>query len=134
MGGSRMQLAANVLNEAKIPTFEYPDDAARSFAYMWRYSSYLQALYETPVFTGDLSEDGPRRVAEIIAGAVAKDRTVLPSMNPSSACAYELPVTLSRLASTADEAVAAAKQIGYPVVLKLNSETVTHKSDRGGVH
>ncbi|HZE24570.1 MAG TPA: CoA-binding protein, partial [Blattabacteriaceae bacterium] len=77
MGGSRMQLAANVLNEARIPTFEYPDAAARSFAYMWRYTSYLQALYETPVFAGDLPKDGPRRVAEIIAGAVAKNRTVL---------------------------------------------------------
>src|SRR5215469_15812327 len=42
MGGSRMQLAADVLNESRIPTFEYPDDAARSFAYMWRYSSNLQ--------------------------------------------------------------------------------------------
>ena len=64
MGGSRMQLAANVLNEARIPTFEYPDAAARSFAYMWRYSSSLQALYETPMFAGDLPEDGPRQVAE----------------------------------------------------------------------
>ena len=135
MGGSRMQLAANVLNEARIPTFEYPDAAARSFAYMWRYSSYLQALYETPVFTGDLSEDGPRRVAEIIAGAVAKDRTVLTEHESKQVlAAYELPATLSKLAESVDEAVAAAEKIGYPVVLKLNSETVTHKSDRGGVH
>src|SRR6185503_5448464 len=36
-------------------------------------------------------------------------------------------------ASSADEAIAAAEKIGYPVVLKLNSETVTHKSDHGGV-
>ena len=85
MGGSRMQLAANVLNEARIPTFEYPDAAARSFSYMWRYTSYLQALYETPVFAGDLPEDGPRRVAEIIAGAVAKNRTVL-TEHESSRC------------------------------------------------
>ena len=134
MGGSRMQLAANVLNEARIPTFEYPDAAARSFAYMWRYTSYLHALYETPVFAGNLPEDGPRRVAEIIAGAVAKNRTVLTEHESKQVlAAYELPVTASRLASSADEAVAAAELIGYPVVLKLNSETVTHKSDRGGV-
>ena len=134
MGGSRMQLAANVLNEARIPTFEYPDAAARSFAYMWRYTSYLHALYETPVFAGDLPKDGPRRVAEIIAGAVAKDRTVLTEHESKQVlAAYELPVTLSTLALSADEAVKAAELIGYPVVLKLNSETVTHKSDRGGV-
>jgi acetyltransferase len=135
MGGSRMQLAANVLNEAKIPTFEYPDAAARSFAYMWRYSSNLQALYETPVFAGALPEDGPRRVAEIIAGAVAKNRTVLTEHESKQVlAAYELPVTSSKLAATVDEAVGAAEKIGYPVALKLNSETVTHKSDRGGVH
>ncbi|MFL6386811.1 MAG: GNAT family N-acetyltransferase [Terriglobales bacterium] len=135
MGGSRMQLAANVLNEARIPTFEYPDAAARSFAYMWRYTSYLQALYETPVFAGDLPKDGPRRVAEIIARAVAKNRTVLTEHESKKVlAAYDLPVTLSKLALSADEAVVAAELIGYPVVLKLNSETVTHKSDRGGVH
>ena len=81
----------------RIPTFEYPDAAARSFAYMWRYSSYLQALYETPVFAGDLPEDGPRRVAEIIAGAVAKNRTVLTEHESKQVlAAYELPVTLSK--------------------------------------
>jgi acetyltransferase len=134
MGGSRMQLAANVLNEARIPTFEYPDAAARSFAYMWRYSSNLQALYETPMFAGDLPEDGPRRVNEIIAGAVARNRTVLTEHESKQVlAAYELPVTPSRIAGTADAAVAAAESFGYPVVLKLHSGTVTHKSDRGGV-
>ncbi|HWS16642.1 MAG TPA: bifunctional acetate--CoA ligase family protein/GNAT family N-acetyltransferase, partial [Candidatus Elarobacter sp.] len=135
MGGSRMQLAANVLNEARIPTFEYPDAAARSFAYMWRYSSNLQALYETPVFTGALPQDGPRCIAEIIAVAVAKNRTVLTEHESKQVLAvYDLPVTPSSLVASVDEAVAAAEMIGYPVVLKLNSETVTHKSDRGGVH
>lgn len=135
MGGSRMQLAANVLNEARIPTFEYPDAAARSFAYMWRYSSNLQALYETPVFTGALPQDGPRCIEEIIAVAVAKNRTVLTEHESKQVLAvYDLPVTPSSLVASVDEAVAAAEMIGYPVVLKLNSETVTHKSDRGGVH
>ncbi len=134
MGGSRMQLAANVLNEARIPTFEYPDAAARSFAYMWRYSSNLQALYETPVFAGNLPEDGPNRVAEIVAGAMAKNRTVLTEHESKQVlAAYELPVTTSTIAISAEEAVNAAEVTGYPVVLKLHSETVTHKSDRGGV-
>src|SRR5689334_17249552 len=90
---------------------------------------------KTPMFAGDLPEDGPRRVAEIIAGAVARDRTVLTEHESKQVlAAYELPVTVSKLANSADEAAAAAEAIGYPVVLKLNSETVTHKSDRGGVH
>jgi acetyltransferase len=134
MGGSRMQLASNVLNEARIPTFEYPDAAARSFAYMWRYSLNLQALYETPVFADELVENGPRRVKEIIAGAQAKDRVLLTEYESKQVlAAYEFPVTDIKVARNCDEAVNHAAAIGYPVVLKLHSETVTHKSDRGGV-
>ncbi|HYX52263.1 MAG TPA: bifunctional acetate--CoA ligase family protein/GNAT family N-acetyltransferase [Candidatus Limnocylindrales bacterium] len=134
MGGARMQLAANVLNEAKIPTFEYPDAAARSFAYMWRYSSNLQALYEAPEFTGNLPEDGPKRVADIIKEATEQNRTILTEHESKQIlAAYELPVTSSNVVSSADDAVKAADKIGYPVVLKLHSLTVTHKSDRGGV-
>lgn len=134
MGGSHMQLAADMLNEAHIPTFEYPDDAARSFAYMWRYSSNLMALYETPVFTGDLCHDGPQRVARIIADAQKSDRIILTEHESKEILeAYDLPATPTRIARSAEEAVAAAEALGYPVVAKLHSETVTHKSDRGGV-
>ena len=129
-----MQLAADVLNESRIPTFEYPDDAARSFAYMWRYSSNLLALYETPVFTGDLPKDGPERVARIIANAQKNNRVILTEHESKQVlAAYDLPTAASRLARSADEAVATAEAIGFPVVLKLNSETITHKSDQGGV-
>src|SRR5215510_3598511 len=134
MGGSRMQLASNVLNEARIPTFEYPDAAARSFAYMWRYSLNLQALYETPVFTDAFVEHGPRKVREIIAPAQAKSRVLLTEYESKRLlAAYDLPVTGIRIAHSADEAVSEARALGFPVVLKLHSETVTHKSDKGGV-
>jgi acetyltransferase len=134
MGGSRMQLASNVLNTAQIPTFEYPDAAARSFAYMWRYTLNLQALYETPVFTAAFLENGPKRVEEIIATARANNRTILTEFESKQVlAAYEFPVVETRVARTVAEALALAESIGYPVVLKINSETVTHKSDRGGV-
>ncbi len=47
--------------------------------------------------------------------------------------AYDIPTVPTKLAKSADEAVRIAKEIGYPVVLKLNSETITHKTDVGGV-
>src|SRR5579864_4036762 len=134
MGGSRMQLASNVLNENRIPTFEYPDAAARSFAYMWRYSLNVQALYETPVFTDAFVENGPRQVRQIISVAQTKNRVLLTEYESKQImAAYDLPVTDTRVAHSRDEAIAHASAIGYPVVLKLHSETVTHKSDRGGV-
>lgn len=134
MGGSRMQLASNVLNEARIPTFEYPDAAARSFAYMWRYSQNLQALYETPMFTDAFVKNGSKRVNEVTACAQSKNRIVLTEYESKQVLAvYDLPITETRVASSPAEAVSHAIAIGFPVVLKLHSGTVTHKSDRGGV-
>lgn len=92
MGGSHMQLAANLLNEVRIPTFEYPDAAARSFAYMWRYSLNLQALYETPVFTDAFVENGSRRIKEVIAGAQSANRVLLTEYESKQVlAAYDLP-------------------------------------------
>jgi acetyltransferase len=134
MGGSRMQLAANVLNERHIPTFEYPDSAARSFAYMWRYTLNLQALYETPVFADAFRRNGPQQIQPVIAVAQRGKRTILSEQESKQIlAAYDLPVTATHIAHSAEEAVAAAEELGYPVVLKLHSETVTHKSDKGGV-
>jgi acetyltransferase len=134
MGGNRMQLASNVLNEAHIPTFEYPDAAARSFSYMWQYSFNLQALYETPVFSSELAEHPSRTARQIVANAHRGQRTILTEYESKQLLsAYDIPVAPTRLANSADEALAAAESIGYPVVLKLHSETITHKSDRGGV-
>lgn len=134
MGGSRMQLASNVLNEAHIPTFEYPDAAARSFAYMWRYSLNLQALYETPVFTDAFVENSPKKVNEILVNAQSTNRVLLTEYESKQVlAAYDLPVTDTRLAQSSNEAISHARALGYPVVLKLHSGTVTHKSDRGGV-
>jgi len=134
MGGDVMQVASTLLNAAGVPTFDYPDAAARAFAYMWKYSSNLQALYETPVFTGALPIDGPRRVAEVIAAAGRENRTILTEHESKSILeAYEIPTSATRVALSASEAVAAAAEIAYPVVVKLHSKKVTHKSDRGGV-
>jgi acetyltransferase len=101
---------------------------------MWRYTSNLQALYETPVFAGALPVDGPRRVAEIIATAAKQNRTILTEHESKQILkTYEIPVTDTKVAATSEDAVAIAELLGYPVVLKLHSRAVTHKSDKGGV-
>ena len=134
MGGDIMQVASLVMNAAKVPTFDYPDAAARAFAYMWRYTSNLLALYETPVFAGALPVDGPRRVARIITAAQRQNRAILTEHESKQILdTYEIPISVTTVAATAEEAIAAAAQTGYPVVLKLHSRTVTHKSDKGGV-
>ena len=62
MGGADVAAGEAILNRADIPTFPYPDTAARVFNYMWRYSDNLRGLYETPTLPPRLGDDdaGPR--------------------------------------------------------------------------
>ena len=136
MGGADVAAGQAILTQANIPTFPYPDTAARIFTHMWRYSDNLRALYETPTVASDLQHDlvGRRRVTEIFATARAAGRTLLTEFESKHVlAAYNIPTIDTRIADTADAAVAAAKAIGYPVVVKLHSETITHKTDVGGV-
>jgi acetyltransferase len=136
MGGADVSAGQTILAQANIPTFPYPDTAARIFTHMWRYSDNLRALYETPSVASDLQHDigGRSRVLEIVTAARAAGRTLLTEFESKQVlAAYDIPTAETRVATTADEAVAAAGAIGYPVVLKLHSETLAHKSDVGGV-
>ncbi len=136
MGGVDVAAGERILNQSNIPTFRYPDTAARMFTYMWKYSSHLKSLYETPQLpTGDDEADRARAEAtEVINAVRSSGRTLLTEFESKRVmAAYGIPTVDTRLARTADEAVSIAAKIGYPAVLKLNSETITHKTDVGGV-
>jgi acetyltransferase len=135
MGGARAQAGDNILNHANIPTFPYPDTAARMFDYMWGYTYNLRGIYETPTLPseGDGAPDRPR-VDRIIQAARASGRTILTEHESKQIlAAYEIPTVETRLATGEEEVVRAANEIGYPVVLKINSDRVVHKSDVGAV-
>ena len=133
MGGEEAAQGVAILNRAGIPTFPFPDTAVRAFHYMWKYSYNLRGLYETPMLT-DSDAINPGAAAAAIETAREANRAILTEFESKQVLkAYGIPVVETRLASTPDEAVAAARDIGFPVVLKLNSETITHKTDVGGV-
>ncbi len=134
MGGSSVANGERILNQAGIPTFGYPDTAARLFNYMWQYSYNLRGIYETPELPGDI-DVAPREQAQaILQAARAEGRTLLTEYESKQLLsAYGIPTTETLLAETADEAVEQAERLGYPVVLKIHSLTITHKVDVGGV-
>jgi acetyltransferase len=132
MGGPEVAAGERILNAAGIPTFSYPDTAARMFNYMWQYSHNLRGLYETPVFAPAAAEAA--KAEKIIQAARASGRTILTEFESKQVLsAYGIPTVETRIAKTEAEAVKCAGEIGYPVVLKLFSETITHKTDVGGV-
>jgi acetyltransferase len=136
MGGQEVASGTIILNRASIPTFPYPDTAAQVFDYMWHYSSNLRSLYETPQPSLDFDKDRPDQAlaAKLIDTARQAGRTLLTEFEAKQLlAAYGIPTVETRVATNQDEAVKHAEEIGYPVVLKLFSETITHKTDVGGV-
>ncbi|ADO73267.1 bifunctional acetate--CoA ligase family protein/GNAT family N-acetyltransferase [Stigmatella aurantiaca] len=134
MGGSEVAAGERILNDAGIPTFGYPDTAARIFNYMWRYSYYLSALYETPTLAEESTGNAREQARALIDAARSEGRTLLTEYESKQLlAAYGIATVETRLAATEDEAVSQAEALGYPVVVKLHSRTISHKTDVGGV-
>ncbi len=135
MGGGDMTDGIEIFNRAGIPTFSYPDTAARIFYYMWRYSYLLRGLYETPVLPQGAEGPDRARAEALIESVRQSGRTLLtePESKELLAC-YGIPIAPTLEAHSEEEAAARAEELGYPVVVKLLSHTLTHKTDVGGVN
>ncbi len=135
MGGAEVAAGGQILNQAGIPTFQFPDSAVRAFNYMWRYAYNLKGIYETPALPQHADAALQRGKAErIIRDVRDSGRTILTEYESKQLLkAYDIPTVETRVAATEDEALKAAEEIGYPIVLKLYSLTITHKTDVGGV-
>jgi acetyltransferase len=136
MGGDDVSAGENVLNRAGIPTFPYPDAAARAFYYLWQYSYNLKGLYETPTAVEGSDGDPTARAetTKLLETVRHEGRTLLTEEESKRVlAAYGIPTVTTTVAASEDEAATTACQTGYPVVLKLHSHTITHKTDVGGV-
>jgi acetyltransferase len=137
MGGTSTAAGGAILNRAGIPTFLFPDTAARAFTYMWRYADNLRSLYETPSLAEGADFDSAvaaTNIQQVIANAYKSGRFLLNEFESKAVLShYGIPVVETRIARTEDEAVKHGAEIGFPVVLKVFSGTITHKTDVGGV-
>ena len=137
MGGAEVAAGEQILNRAGIPTFPFPDTAVRAFNYMWRYTYNLKGLYETPSLPQRCGcatlqrGNAEQHHADVRESQAARSS---PSLSPSS-CWRLRHSRPSRRASRPPKKKPskAAAEIGYPVVVKLHSQTITHKTDVGGV-
>ena len=135
MGGNAVAAGEAVLNAGGIPTFPYPDTAARAFSYMWRYTYVLRGLYETPALA-ELKDAGASRhqAEEFIQNARQQGRVILNELESKRLLSlYGIPTVETRAAASEDDAATMAAELGFPVVLKILSTTITHKTDVGGV-
>jgi len=136
MGGPDVEEGAKVLRHGSIPCYAYPDMACRTFNYMHQYRSNLRSNYERINLQMDLASLRAARleVSEMIAKIRGTGRSLLTEAESKQLLrVYGIPVTACEVCATPEEAGAAAERMGFPVVVKLNSTTITHKFDVGGV-
>jgi len=134
MGYGNVETANKIFNDHNIPTYLTPEQAVETYMYMCQYERHLSLLYETPEEL-PVENVPPRRPLTVIMKQAAREgREILTEMEAKHLLDYyDIPVVKTLVARTEHEAVRAASQIGYPVVLKILSPDIIHKTDAGGV-
>ncbi len=134
LGGASMHKGVQVFNQAGIPSYQAPEQAIRAFMTLSHYSKNLEMLYETPKevpvsFQYDRNELRKKYLQEVFPKAkILNEDDSKMLVND-----YGIDTTHPAPAATEDEAVDIAAQKGFPVVMKIYSPDITHKSDVGGV-
>ncbi|MEJ2448915.1 MAG: acetate--CoA ligase family protein, partial [Anaerolineales bacterium] len=130
MGEAKVEKGIRVLREYNVPNYSFPERASLAFESMSQYREITRR--QDPVFERyDADDEAVRRVIE---GAKQDGRYAIGDAEAWDILkAYDLAIPLSRLAKTSEEAVEIAAEIGFPVVLKIASPDILHKTDVGGV-
>jgi acetyltransferase len=134
MGGERILPAREIFAQAGVPTYETPEEAVKTYSFMNKYSLNLSLLYETPsTLPVDISPP-KNNLKALIKRIIREGRTVL-SEEEAKRFLVDYGISVSRPYATksAEDAVNCVSRVGYPVVLKILSADISHKSDVGGV-
>ncbi len=135
VGEESVLYARQILNKNDIPTYSTPEEAVESYMQLYHYERHLELIFQTPEERNiDFSEKGKVKIKKIVDKALKEKRTLLNETESKEIIEiYDIKTSQPRIASSEDEAVTLAEKIGYPVVMKIYSPQITHKSDVGGV-
>ncbi len=130
MGDAAIRKGVEVLRSYDVPNYQVPERAVAAIAAMWEHRTWLN----TPRLAVEEFEVNRDKVKEVFARVHAEGRVTMGDAEARDVLeAYGIPLPKSAVAATADEAVAFAESIGYPVVMKIASPDILHKSDIGGI-
>ncbi len=134
-GEASVQYARQLLNNNNVPTYSTPEEAVESYMYLYRYARNLQLLFETPEERNIVqAEHHQKRLKDIVNNALKDKRTLLSESEAKEFIElYGIKSTLPIFAKNENESVKTSEKIGYPIVMKIQSPQITHKSDAGGV-
>ena len=134
MGEEQVGEARKLFQGAGIPTFRTPEPAVDLFSHVSNYYRNRQLLMQTPP---SISEQAPPRLESarlVIESALMEGRKILSEMESKAILsAFRIPIAQTMVARSASEAMVLAEELGLPVVMKIDSPQIAHKSDCGGV-
>jgi acetyltransferase len=134
MGGKVVRHGRELLEAAAIPSFETPGSVISAYMQLVDYRRLQTLLAETPPAQPESFSPDRERARTVIEAVLADGRTMLTEAEAKDLLdAYHIPIVATRVAADADEAVHLAEAMGYPVVVKILSREISHKSDVGGV-
>ncbi len=134
MGGRMVREGVQKLDEAGIPTCTFPEEAVGAFMALVQYGRNRETLYETPRDVPLAFAHNRTKLRSVFHSILNGEREILSEITSKALLeAYDIPVTKPYAARSPQEAVKVAEQVGYPVVLKVLSPDITHKTDVGGV-
>lgn len=123
-----------LLAKARIPTFRTPEPAVDAFGNLASFYRNQQLRWQTPPSLAEGEPPDLDSARLLLAQVVASGRKTLSEMESKALLsAFHIPVARTLVARTPQEAALIAQQLGFPVVLKISSPDVAHKSDVGGV-
>ena len=134
LGGEKMKEGLHILNDSGIAAYSTPEQAINAFMTLVDYSKNLESLYETPKDVPVQFSVDRKKIRSEFNRLISQNGNILSEdVSKKLLSAYGIPVTEPILSKTADEAVQTSNKLGYPVVLKIFSPGITHKTDVGGV-
>lgn len=134
MGGADVAEGIRILNEGGVPAYETPEQAIDTFMAMYSYTRNLELLQETPSRLPRELEVNQQQAQTYIEQILKRQGKVLTEIEAKAIlAAYGIPVTPTVSASTSQAAARSANHLGYPLVMKIHSPQISHKTDVGGV-
>jgi len=134
IGEATVYHARQILNANNIPTYDTPDEAVESYMYLYHYERHLAQLYETPEELHIKTPAHKEIIKNILDKAKKEKRELLDEIESKTFIElYGIKTTQPYVAENEDKAVEISEKIGYPIVMKILSPQITHKSDVGGV-
>ena len=134
MGESQVAESRKAFAHAKKPNFRTPEPAVEVFSYLSDYYQNQKLLMQMPEPLSDHKAPDIEGARMVIEGALLDKRKILSEMESKALLsAFHIPVAQTMVARSPNEALLIAQQLGFPVVMKVNSRDITHKSDAGGV-